>query len=281
MLNCPTSLSQEIFRGCRRLLLPGSETRICDATRLKEKSSWPVGHLVLTKKNLDPSLFYIGTSKPNLLLLIDCSQKPHATVIVLGASAYPTPLLVGCVPIAMQICHEAETLNYSEQLIVEHDRGDWFLHCGRYVTQQGGCTTCFLCKTGVLDFCPWHPENDPGHYQSSHQVLHLVGKIQPSGEINVMGRIDECPLQCQLIFFHVISDDCHQEIQHRICPLEVPFLLPTHGRCGVDLNGANCSKLLCPFQRRNLPAFLFQHFLIRAAGPMSILNTWLQPRSLI
>ena len=173
---------------------------LLDATLLKDKSSWTVGHIVLTKKNLDPYLFYIGSSKPKLLLLIDCSQKQHASIIVLGASAYPAPLLVGCVPIAMQTIQEAETLNYSEQLIVEHDRGNWFLHCGRYVTQQGGCIPCFLYKTGVLDFCPWHPENDPEHYHSGFQVLHLVGKIQRSGEINVMGRIDECPLQCQLIF---------------------------------------------------------------------------------
>ena len=173
---------------------------LLDATLLKGKSSWAVGHIVLTRKNLDPYLFYIGSSHPKLLLLIDCSHKPHASVIVLGASAYPAPLPVGCVPIAMQAIQEVETLNYSEHLIVEHNRGNWFLHCGRYVTQQGGCIPCFFYKAGVLDFCPWHPEDDPEHYRSGFQVLHLVGKIQPSGEINVMGHIDEFPLQCQLIF---------------------------------------------------------------------------------
>ena len=98
------------------------------------------------------------------------------------------------------LLHNAGVLNYSEQLIVEHERGDWYLHCGRYVAQQGGCVTCFLHKTGVLDFCPWHQDDDPDHFRSNHQILHLVGKVQPSGEINVMGYIDEFPLQCQLLF---------------------------------------------------------------------------------
>ena len=121
-------------------------------------------------------------------------------MIVLGASAYPAPLPVGCVPIAMQTVHEVEALNYSEHLIVEHNRGNWFLHCGRYATQQGGCIPCFLHKAGVFDFCPWHPEDDPQHYRSGFQILHLVGKIQSPDEVNVMGYIDEFPPQCPLIF---------------------------------------------------------------------------------
>ena len=147
--------------------------------------------------------------------------------------------------------------------------------------QKGGCIPCFLHKAGVFDFCPWHPEDDPEHHRSGFQILHLVGKIQSSNEVNVMGYIDEFPLQCQLLFFHVFSDEGQQGIQHRICPLEVPFLLPTHGRGGANLSDSNCKTLLSPFQRRNLPDCLSQHFLIRAAGPRSKLNTWLQPRSLI
>ena len=99
-------------------------TCLIDATLLKDKSSWPVGHIVLIKKNLEPCLFYIGSAKPKLLLLIDFSQSRHASIIVLGASAYPDPLLVGRVPIIMQTIHEADTLNYSEQFIVKHDRGN-------------------------------------------------------------------------------------------------------------------------------------------------------------
>ena len=273
---------QEAFIAWEREPALGSLlSLLLDATGLKSNSSWAVGHLVLTRKNLDPYLFYIGSAHPKLLLLIDCSQMPHASIVVLGASAYSDPLPVGCVPIAMQSVHEVEALSYSEQLIVEHNRGNWFLHCGRYATQQGGCIPCFLHKAGVFDFCPWHPEDDPEHHRSGCQILHLVGKIQPSNEVNVMGYIDEFPLQCQLLFFHVFSDEDQQGIQHRICPLEVPFLLPTHGRGGTNLSDSNCKTLLSPFQRRNLPDCLSQHFLIRAAGPRSILNTWLQPRTLI
>lgn len=82
-------------------------------------------------------------------------------------------------------------------------------------------------------------------------------------------------------FFHVISDSKSCEMQQRICPLDVPFLLPTYAKSGANFDDADSKKLSFPFQRRNLPLSLFQHFLIGAAGPMSLLNTWLQPRSLI
>ncbi len=87
-------------------------TRLLDATCLKEKSSWAVGHFVLTKKNLVPYLFYIGSAKPKLLFLIDCSQKHQATLVVLGATAYPEPLSLGSVPVAMQTIHNAGVLSF-------------------------------------------------------------------------------------------------------------------------------------------------------------------------
>ena len=76
--------------------------------------------------------------------------------------------------------------------------------CGKYVAQQGGCVTCYLHKLGVTDFCPWHQEDDPEYYRSNHQILHLVGKIQP-GEINVMGYIDEFPKHSESLFFLYVS----------------------------------------------------------------------------
>ena len=240
-----------------------------------------MGHLVLIRKNCEPFLFYIGSPHPKLLLLIDCSQMSHASIVILGASAYPDPLSVGCVPIAMQTFHEAEALSVSEQLIVEFNRGIWYLHCGRYVTQQGGCIPCFLCKAGVFDFCPWHPAEDPDNHCSGYQVLHLVGRKQTGNEVNVLGYIDEFPLQCQMLMFHVFSEEEQPIFQHRMCPLEVPFLLPAHGSGKSNLCDSDFNVLLSPFLRRNLPNCLSQHFLIRAAGPRSLLNTWLQPRSLI
>ena len=242
---------------------------LLNATTLKDGSSWAVGHLVLIRKDCEPYLFYIGSPHPKLLLLIDCSQISHVSIVVLGASAYPDPLSFGCVPIAMQSFREVEALSFSEQLIVEHDRGSWYLHCGTYVTQQGGCIPCFLHKVGVFDFCPWHSEENPDNRCSGHQVLHLVGKKQAGNEVNVMGYIDEFPLQCQLLLFHVFSEEDQPIFQHRICPLEVPFLLPAHGSGISNLSDSDCSVLLSPFQRRNLPNCLSQHFLIRAAGKNS------------
>ena len=253
---------------------------LLDAVKLKNNSSWAVGHLVIVHKDGEPYIFYVGSPDPKLLLLIDSSQMSSVTMVVLGASAYSDPLCVGCVPIAMQSSREVDALSYSDHLIVEHDRGNWFLHCGHHVTQQGGCIPCFLQKLGVFEFCPRHPTQDSSNLCSKHHVLHLVGKKQTETEINVMGYIDEFPLQCQLLLFHVFTDEDQRIFQHRICPLEMPFLLSSHGKESTNLIESECSVLLSPFQR-NLPACLSQHFLIRAAGPRSILDTWLQPRSLI
>ena len=122
-------------------------------------------------------------------------------VSFLGATAYPEPLPLGSVPIAMQTIQRAGVLNYAEQFIAEHERGEWYLHCGRYIAQQGGCVTCYLHKVGVVEFCPWRQEDDPDYYRGNHQIF---GKIQPSGEIDVMGYMDDFPLQCQLLLF-----SCH------------------------------------------------------------------------
>ena len=272
---------QEAFVGWdREPVMNSLLALLLNAVTLKNSSSWAVGHLVLIRKDGAPYLFYIGSPHPKLLLLIDGSQMSHASIVVLGASAYADPLNFGCVPIAMQSFVEVEALSFSDQLIVEHDRGSWFLHCGNYVTQQGGCIPCFLYKLGVFGFCPWHSEQNPSNHCSGHQVLHLVGKKLAGNEVNVMGYIDEFPLQCQLLLFHVFSEDDQPIFQHRICPLEVPFLIPAHGSGIANLSDSDCSVLLSPFQR-NLPNCLSQHFLIRAAGPRTILDTWLQPRSLI
>ncbi len=95
--------------------------------------------LIAVKSRMLPSLYWVPQHTRILFPLVVCS----------------------CVPIAMQSFHEVEALSFSEQLIVEHNRGSWFLHCGRYVTQQGGCIPCFLHKAGVFDFRPWRPEEDP------------------------------------------------------------------------------------------------------------------------
>ena len=87
---------QEAFIAWEREPALGSLlSLLLDATVLKSNSSWAVGHLVLTRKSLDPHLFYIGSAHPKLLLLIDCSQMPHASIVALGASAYSDPLPVG------------------------------------------------------------------------------------------------------------------------------------------------------------------------------------------
>ena len=62
-----------------------------------------------------------------------------------------------------------------------------------------------------------------------------------------MGYIDNFPLQCQLLLFHVFTDEDQCIFQHRICPLEMPFLLSAHGKELTNLSDSDCSVLLFSF----------------------------------
>ena len=107
---------------------------LLDATRSKENSTWPVERIVITKKNLTPYLFYLWSSNPKLLLVIDCSSRQEPMIWILGASAYQEPLSIGSVPFAIK---SVAAPNFVEQLVAEHKHGEWCLHCGLYVAKQG------------------------------------------------------------------------------------------------------------------------------------------------
>ena len=162
------------------------------ATRAKETSAWPVGHIVVTKRNLIPFIFYLRSEIPNLLLLVDCSAQQEPFITILGASANKESLSIGSTAFPMQTIRSASSLNYADQFIAEHRHGSWCMHCGPYIGQQGGCLTCFLQRLRVIDFCPWHQDDDPEFYCSHHQGLHLVGRLESVDEVNFVGYIDEC-----------------------------------------------------------------------------------------
>ena len=44
---------------------------------------------------------------------------------------------------------------------------------------------------------------------------------------------------------------------------------------------SSLESLSLPFRNAQLPLWLFQHFLVRTAGPKALLDSWLLPRSLL
>ena len=258
-------------------------TCLVDATALKEPTTWPVGHVVIVQNNRKPSIFYVGTAQPKLLLLILWNQLENPWLAVLAATAYAEPLTVGRVPIVCQKVHEVGCLDQVNQCFVECLAGHWNIRFDRHISSQGGCPICFLYSVGVFDFCPWHitsSDIDGNRGDCTRQVLHLVANYQAPGTVNVLGYIDEIPLHCRVLMFHILPDQHLKTLQSRICHLDSPFLLTAHDfiapeRCCPE------NTLAEAFGHQNLPSFLFHHFLLRAAGPSDILNTWLQTRSLL
>ena len=258
-------------------------TCLVDATALKQPTTWPVGHVVIVQNNRKPSIFYVGAAQPKLLLVVMWNQLENPWLGVLAATAYAESLTLGRVPIVCQEVHEVGCLDQVNQCFVECLAGQWSIRFDRHIASQGGCPICFLSNMGVFDFCPWHStsgDTEDTRGDCTRQILHLVAKYQAPGTVNVFGYIDEIPLHCRILMFHVLPEQHWKTLRSRICYLDSPFLLTAH----IDIAPERCNRentLAEAFGNQNLPSFLFHHFLLRAAGPSDILNTWLQPRSLL
>ena len=115
---------------------------------------------------------------------------------------------------------------------------------------------------------------------NSKAVTGTAVMARSANEKKKIGYIDEIPLHCRILMFHVLPEQHWKTLRSRICYLDSPFLLTAH----IDIAPERCNRentLAEAFGNQNLPSFLFHHFLLRAAGPSDILNAWLQPRSLL
>ena len=225
-------------------------------------------------------MFYVGNDTPKLLLLVQWWQQTEPCLYVLAATTYDEPLSLGSIPLALQDVEEVKRLDQVSSCFVEYCNGRWNILFGKYSARQGGCVICFLQKLGVLDFCPWHEDTEAENPNRQRQILHLVATQHADGTANVKGYIDEFPLHCRILIFHILSEDIFAQLQPRLCWLATPFLLAARTQDAPE-ECCETDTLSSVFRDRNLPPAIFNHFLIRAAGPPDILNTWLQPRSLI
>ena len=224
-------------------------------------------------------MFYLGNPNPKLLILVDYRQPQKPLLTLMGATAYSEPLSVGCTPTILPTLQPHDQHNGDDFLFVECASGQCFLHCGPCHCTSSSCLGCLLCMLGDIKECPWHRSAPEASFQD-YTVAHLICVDCGDGKANVIGYIGSLPLNTQLILFHIDPEAKLAELQPKIGHLCASFFIMYHLPCGV-LSQSSLESLSSPFQNAHLPLWLFQHFLIRTAGPKVLLDSWLLPRSLL
>lgn len=178
----------------------------------------------------------------------------------------------------MQNLKLIDSYNDVRFLFAECANDSWCLHCGAFIGTHGGCLTCLLETMREIRKCPWHGKPSDPHL-GDYTVAHLIGVDCGGGKANVIGYIAPPPLHTQLVLFHIVPALTVPELQPLVGYLDTPFYLFYHLPCG-SLSQSSPDSLSLPFQSSKLPRWLFQHFLVRAAGRRDALHSWLRPRSL-
>ena len=243
------------------------------------KSKWPVGYILLVGTGRRHNVFYLGNPNPKLLILTDyrIPQKPLLTLM--GATAYSEPLSIGCAPTILPTASLLEQHNGNDFLYVECASGQWFLHCGPCHCTSSSCLCCLLSMLGDIRNCPWHC-SAPDSMLHDYTVAHLIGVDSGDGKANVIGYIGSLPLHIHLILIHIVPEAKLAELHKRIGHLNASFPIFYHLPSGV-LSQSSLESLSSPFCKAQLPLWLFQHFLVRTAGPKTLLDSRLLPRSLL
>ena len=243
------------------------------------KTRWPVGYILLVGSCRSYHVFYLGNPNPKLLILVDYRHPRKPLLTLMGATAYSEPLSVGCAPTILPTTRPHEQHNEDDFLYVECASGQWLLHCGPCQCTSSSCLCCLLSMLGDIRECPWHCSVSETT-RHDYTVAHLIGVDGGNGKANVIGYIGSLPLHTHLILIHIVPEaklaECHARIGHLCAPFLIYYHLPT----GVA-PPSSLESLSSPFRKAQLPLWLFQHFLVRTAGPKALLDSWLLPRSLM
>ena len=244
------------------------------------KTKWPVGYILLVGSGRSYNVFYLGNPNPKLLILADYRHPRKPLLTLMGATAYSEPLSIGCAPTILPTTRLLEQHNGDDFLYVECASGQWFLHYGpcQCTWSWSSCLCCLLSMLGDIRECPWHCSMSETTLHD-YTVAHLIGVDGGNGKANVIGYIGSLPLHTHLILIHIVPEAKLAECHARIAHLCAPFLIFYHLPSGV-LPQSSLESLSSPFRKAQLPLWLFQHFLVRTAGPKALLDSWLLPRSL-
>ena len=242
-------------------------------------TKWPVGYILLVGSGRSYHVFYLGNPNPKLLILVDYRQPRKPLLTLMGATVYSEALSIGCAPTILPTTRLLEQHNNDDFFYVECASGRWFLHCGPCLCTSSSCLCCLLSTLGEIRECPWHctmSEDTQHHYT----VAHLIAVDGGNGKANVIGYIGSLPLHTHLILIHIIPETKLVECRARMGYLGASFLIYYHLPSGV-VPPSSLESLSLPFRKVQLPLWLFQHFLVRTAGPKALLDSWLLPRSLL
>ena len=242
-------------------------------------TKWPVGYVLLVCSGRSSHVFYLGNPNPKLLILIDYRQPRKPLLTLIGATAYSEALSIGCAPTILPTSRLLERCNHGDFLFVESAGGRWSLHCGPYQCTSSSCLCCLLSTLGEIRGCPWHctMAQDTQHH---YTVAHLIGVDCGNGKANVIGYIGSLPLHTHLILIHIIPETKLVECGARMGYLGASFWIYYHLPSGA-VPPSSLESLSSPFCNAQLPPWLFQHFLVRTAGPKELLDSWLLLRSLL
>ena len=248
-----------------------------------KRSFWPVGYLVLIGTARACTVYYLGNSQPKLLLLCDYRDGLYRLtapfITVLGATADNEHLLTGTAPEILPRASSVKTYNSEEYFFVEIQGEEWALHCQNFIATQKACPCCFLEKLKEIRQCPWHGQNIEAA-ECANTVAHVIGIDCGMGRINVLGYVAPLPVVTHLVFVHIITELQLANLQLVFCSLETPFTYFYQIPRSNALPDVS-EKLSAPFFSDKVPRWLFQHFLVRAAGPKESLDAWLRPRCLL
>ena len=197
------------------------------------------------------------------------------------ATAYRNALQLKHLPVVCQLTWPEFQLRPDTEFNVELRDGQEILNVGSFHCQQEGCLTCFLAECLQLAFCPWHLAPSIEKEQGPLSVAHyLCTKNLGTSTVKLVGQFTETTSASSFHLFHV----CTSEQIHQLGPRSHLFqrtISLFHSSLSEAVMNEQCLLAMRqPFRHTELPPEFFRHLFVRAGGPASAFDVWLQEWSL-
>ena len=227
------------------------------------------------------SVCYLGDATPKLLLLVNAARPQAPEIYVVEATAYRDALQLKHLPVACQLTWPEVQLRPDTEFNVELRDGQGILNVGSFHCQQEGCLTCFLAECLQLAFCPWHLAPSIVKEQGPLSVAHyLCTKNLGTSTIELVGQLTETTSASSLHLFHVCTSEQIHQLGLRSHLFQHTISLFHSSLSEAVMNDQCLLELRQPFRHTELPPEFFRHLFVRAGGPASAFDVWLQERSL-
>ncbi len=130
------------------------------------ESRWPVGHFVAFREGAQQGIYYLGSEKPKLILLIIEDQYGQPGMWMIGATAYRVPLEGG--QEVSRVIESSKVRAFPDaeyHAWIECQGGALLLNTPLHCSRQSVCPACFLAQINEFEYCPMHCSErfDPDH----------------------------------------------------------------------------------------------------------------------